>query len=198
MIFSFYYNSDLVGKIISIIIIFYSILIIHPGNYDYDKLYTILPRTNLKENNTYKNLTDIFESRLLYIDNSNLTKEYIHFIRPLKGKKLKRGKARESQKVSYNFKNRTDKLNYKEFMKICNSERLIYTNITKPDKNPIISVILPSFNKEKVLMKSVRSIQNQSLKNIEIIIVDEMDFFILKVNIYFILILVIYLKIIMY
>ena len=173
MIFSFYYNSDLVGKIISIIIIFYSILIIHPDNYDYDKIYQILPRINLNENNSYKNLTNIFESRLLYIDNSNITKEYIRFIRPLKGKKMKRNKSRKSKKVIYYFKNRTDKLKYKEFIKICNSERLIYTNISKSDKNPLISVILPSFNKEKVLMKSVRSIQNQSLKNIEIIIVDD-------------------------
>jgi teichuronic acid biosynthesis glycosyltransferase TuaG len=38
---------------------------------------------------------------------------------------------------------------------------------------PLISVILPIFNKEKVLMKSIRSIQNQSFKNIEIIIVDD-------------------------
>ena len=112
-----------------------------------------------------KSLTDIFESRLLYIDNTNLTKEYIHFIRPLKGKKIKRNKSRESKKVFYNFKNRTDKLKYKEFIKICYSERLIYKNTSKSDKNPIISVILPSFNKEKVLMKSLRSIQNQSLRN---------------------------------
>ena len=173
MILCLYYNQDLIGKIISIIIIFYLIVIIHPDNYDYDKLYQILPKTNLNRNISYKNLTDIFESRLLYIDKTNLTKEYIHFIRPLKGKKMKRNKSRDSKQVFYNFKNRTDKLKYKEFIKICDSERLIYTNISKSDKNPIISVILPSFNKEKVLMKSVRSIQNQSLKNIEIIIVDD-------------------------
>jgi cellulose synthase/poly-beta-1,6-N-acetylglucosamine synthase-like glycosyltransferase len=80
---------------------------------------------------------------------------------------------RKSESVFYNFKNRTDKLNYKEFIKLCNSERLIKTNISKSEKNPSISVILPSFNKEKDLMKSIKSIQNQSLKNIEIIIVDD-------------------------
>ena len=32
---------------------------------------------------------------------------------------------------------------------------------------------MPSFNKEKVFLKSLRSIQNQSIKNIEIIIVDD-------------------------
>jgi len=173
MFFSCDYNSDLIEKIISIIIIVYSILIIHWEIYYYDKFYEILPKTNLKENNSYKNLTDIFESRLLYIDDTNLTKEYIHFIRPLNGKKIKHNKLRESKSIFYNFKNRTDQLRYKEFIKICDSERLIYTNISKSDKNPLISVILPSFNKEKELMKSIRSIQNQSLKNIEIIIVDD-------------------------
>jgi glycosyltransferase involved in cell wall biosynthesis len=86
---------------------------------------------------------------------------------------LKPNIHRKSQSVFYNFKNRTDKLSYKEFIKVCNSERLINANISKLEKNPSISVILPSFNKEKDLMKSIRSIQNQSLKNIEIIIVDD-------------------------
>ena len=44
-------------------------------------------------------------------------------------------------------------------------------NIT--DYIPIISIIIPSFNKYDVILKSVRSIQNQSFKNIEIIIVDD-------------------------
>jgi glycosyltransferase involved in cell wall biosynthesis len=138
---------------------------------NYDKIYDILPRINLNKRN--KNLTDIFESRLLYIDDSNLTKEYIHFIRPLNRKSVKPNVQRKSQSVFYNFKNRTDKLSYKEFIKKCNLERLINTNNSKLEKSPLISVILPSFNKEKVLMKSIRSIQNQSLKKIEIIIVDD-------------------------
>ena len=37
----------------------------------------------------------------------------------------------------------------------------------------MISVILPSYNKENEILRSVRSIQNQSFKNIEIIIIDD-------------------------
>jgi glycosyltransferase involved in cell wall biosynthesis len=37
----------------------------------------------------------------------------------------------------------------------------------------LISIIVPSYNKENQILKSIRSIQNQSLKNIEIIIVDD-------------------------
>jgi len=45
-------------------------------------------------------------------------------------------------------------------------------NYKKPNI-PFISVIVALFNKEKVLLGSIRSIQNQSLKNIEIIIVND-------------------------
>ena len=173
MVFSFYSKFDLNKKLIFIIITIYLTLKKNKNNYDYDKMFDILPRTNLNENDRNKNLTNIFESRLLYIDDTNLTKEYIHFIRPLNEKSMKPNIQRKSESKFYNFKNRTDKLNYKEFIKICNFERLLNTSISSKEKNPSISVILPSFNKEKYLMKSIRSIQNQSLKNIEIIIVDD-------------------------
>jgi glycosyltransferase involved in cell wall biosynthesis len=52
-------------------------------------------------------------------------------------------------------------------------EKLIYKNIKKASNQPLISIILPIYNKEKDIMKSIRSVQNQSLKNIEIIIVDD-------------------------
>ena len=173
MILNFNSKFDLIRKSIFIIITVYSALKINSINYISQEKYDILPRTNLKENTSNINLTDIFESRLLYIDDRNLTKEYIRFIRPLNETRVKNNKYKKSENVIYSFENRTGKLNYKEFIKICQSERLIYRNVNESSKSPLISVILPSFNKEKVLMKSIRSIQNQSLKNIEIIIVDD-------------------------
>ena len=70
-----------------------------------------------------------------------------------------------------NFKNH--EINYYNFSKLCIEEKLIDFNNYSSNYKPQISVILPSFNKENVLMKSIRSIQNQSFKNIEIIIVDD-------------------------
>ena len=46
-------------------------------------------------------------------------------------------------------------------------------NDIKYTDEPLVSVIISSYNKENLIMKTVRSIQNQSLKNIEIIIVDD-------------------------
>ena len=76
--------------------------------------------------------------------------------------------------IIYSFyRKKRDQIHFLRFIQLCLEEKLMEPNIFKSDNSPLISVILPSFNKEKVLMKSVRSIQNQSLKNIEIIIVDD-------------------------
>jgi len=56
---------------------------------------------------------------------------------------------------------------------MCQNEKLIDFNIPKDINNPLISIIVSSYNKENLVIKTVRSIQNQSLKNIEIIIVDD-------------------------
>ena len=41
------------------------------------------------------------------------------------------------------------------------------------DNNPIISIVVVSYNKQNILLNLIRSIQNQKLKNIEIIIVND-------------------------
>ena len=43
----------------------------------------------------------------------------------------------------------------------------------KKNKNPIITVIIPSYNCEKTIIPSIRSIQYQNFSNIEIILVDD-------------------------
>lgn len=66
-----------------------------------------------------------------------------------------------------------DQTTFKEFAKICIEEKLLYNEKIKEYNNPLISIIIPSFNKKKDIMKSIRAIQNQSFKNIEIIIIDD-------------------------
>ena len=128
-------------------------------------------------NNIFKILKKIFKSRELYINDAELTNEYIRFIKPVNQKEekiyQKKGKEKDIKFDEKFFKKRKDQYNFKEFGKICCEEKLIGSNIIKNNHKPLISVILPTFNKEFTLMKSVRSIQNQSLKNIEIIIVDD-------------------------
>ncbi len=141
-----------------------------------NEFMNILPKTNFEIYNISQNLNQIFKSKQLFINNSSLTKEYINFIRPVnKEEESKYDKDSLKEEIRFNldyFKFREEKANYSNFGKLCIKEKLF-----KKEKNeifePIISVIVPSFNKEHFIMKSIRSIQNQSFKNIEIIIVDD-------------------------
>ena len=151
----------------------------HESNKCIEKFLDILPSTYPKSNN--KNLKSVFESRILYINNSNITNEYIRCLRPLKlflrNKNSKLRKKYIRQKISqYYFRRRKDQFSFEEYSKQCIKEKLINQNKIKTykiSKTPFISIIIALYNKEKELLKSIRSIQNQSLKNIEIIIVND-------------------------
>ena len=140
------------------------------------KFIEILPRISL-EKDYFPNLKEIFKSKKLYINDADLTNEYIRFIKPInenEEKKYKKiGKEKDIKFDENFFKKRKDQYDFKEFGKICSQEKLIDSNIIKNNNRPLISIIIPTYNKELTLMKSVRSIQNQSLKNIEIIILDD-------------------------
>ena len=38
---------------------------------------------------------------------------------------------------------------------------------------PLVTAIIPLYNSKKIILRSIRSIQNQDMKNIEIILVDD-------------------------
>ena len=140
------------------------------------EFYNILPKISLHNNSNVTSLSEVFESRELFISDINLTLEYINFIRPIDKKIEKKYK-----KKLYNhfepdmkpFENRKNQIDIHTFYKICKEEKLISDKKIEYDNKPLISIIVPSFNKEDMILKSVRSIQNQSFKNIEIIIVND-------------------------
>lgn len=60
-----------------------------------------------------------------------------------------------------------------EFRKI-NSENILIDKVKyKKVKNPNISVIVTNYNQDHCIYKCLRSIQNQSIKNLEIIVIDD-------------------------
>ena len=131
----------------------------------------------LINNKKPKYLNHIFKSRQLLINGQNITKDYIHYIRPINEKnELKYRKKYSNKKIKFfsnYFKKKKGQLNHIKFGELCMNEKLINNDKIFFSEKPLISIILPSFNKEDIIMKSIRSIQNQSLKNIEIIIVDD-------------------------
>ena len=120
---------------------------------------------------------DLFTSRQIYISEARITPDYIKFIRsinetdkPELKKKLKKKEIIIDNNI---YKKRIDQYKYTEFCELALNEKLL--NYTKLEKNyePIISIILPVYNKQNLLLKSIRSIQNQNFKNLEIIIIND-------------------------
>ena len=160
-----------------LIFLFSIFLLLLKMNYNNNKIpyANLIPYINSINNKPY-NLKKLFNSRRLYIPDANLTNEYIHYIRPINESNNEKNMIdydKEQIFFDNNFIKRKDQLDFKDFAKLCEEEKLIYKNIKKISNQPFISIIFASFNKEKEIMKSVRTIQNQSLKNIEIIIVDD-------------------------
>ena len=139
------------------------------------KFKKFLPK--VKNNNSYiPNLKEIYNSKELFINSEDITNEYIKYIRPLEENEEREPEKNHSE-IIFNkkyFKKREDQYSYKKYVKLCQEEKLIINPFNiKYDNNPLISIIVCSYNKENLIIKSIRSIQNQSLKNIEIIIVDD-------------------------
>jgi len=62
---------------------------------------------------------------------------------------------------------------FNAFISICLNDQLIDNNTYPLSPNPKISVIMPLYNGGKYLYYSLRSIQNQKMKDIEIIFIDD-------------------------
>ena len=136
----------------------------------------MLPLINITGNLTKANKSQIFENRRLFINENNISKQYIKYIRPIDEDSEKNYKQALFPFLSFeNYPNETreDQMTVKEFYKINQKEKLIDKEKYFPSENPMISIILPVYNKQNLLLKSLRSIQNQSFKNIEIIIIDD-------------------------
>ena len=144
--------------------------------YDKNDFNEILPKISLTKK-TAPSFEEIFNSRTLFLSLANLSGEYLRYIRPINEDEEQNFKKKYSENETTIspeiFKKRENQYNFKDFAKLCLEEKLIDSKKIEYNNNPFISLILPSYNKANILLKSIRSIQNQSFKNIEIIIVDD-------------------------
>ena len=63
---------------------------------------------------------------------------------------------------------------YEEFYSLNSQDKLIEENVKfEKSKNPEVSIVITAYNLDKCIHRVLRSIQNQSLKNLEIIIIDD-------------------------
>ena len=144
----------------------------------YKNLY---PTLTLELINDFPTLNEIFNGRILYINDRNLTNKYIRHVREIEDKeeeKFQRELYKDLVPNDTFNENRENLYSSNNFIDICNQQKLINPELlSKTDipimSEPAISIIIPIYNKRNEIMKTVRSIQNQSFRNIEIILMDD-------------------------
>ena len=144
---------------------------------NFSKYKNMLPRLSPDFNTDPSSIEEIFNAREIYISDAKINSEYLKYLRPINETEEEKYNQRLSKHDSVIdkklFEKRADQLDYRDFCQIALDEKLIDTSKIKYDNKPIISVVVPSYNKKDILIKSIRSIQNQNFKNIEIIIVND-------------------------
>ena len=142
-----------------------------------DNLTTYLktfPSFNLQERTN--DINDIFKARRLYINENNITSDYIEFIRPINKKEEAQYNQILYKNILYNdYPNaqRQGQMNPNLFYGLCNQDKLINTKKIEPSEEPSISIIIPVIREKPNLIITMNSIQAQTFTNIEIIIVDD-------------------------
>ena len=145
------------------------------NNYKYkNMLPRITPEVNAKSPSS---IEEIFNSRQIYITDAKITPDYLKYIRPINETEEQKYNKRYSEGETIIDKTiyakRSDQLNYKKFCELALNEKLIDNKTIEYNNKPDISIIITSYNRKNILLKSIRSIQNQKFKNIEIIIVND-------------------------
>ena len=137
-------------------------------------LYEAFPKTKLSATKIMS-IEEIINSKKLYINESIITSEYIKLFKKFNSQDEPLNKSEELKTtlINDNILKKKDKIKWDDFYYLCKNGKLIESLNNKYVENPLISVIIPSFNKKKEIIASIRSIQNQSFNNIEIIIVDD-------------------------
>ena len=146
-------------------------------NFD-NRFKRLYPDYTLELRNAFPTKEDTFTRRLLYVNGENLTNRYVKHMRPV-NETLEQPYEEELYKnLIPNDTFSEDRQNFiktKNYIEICEGESQIYKVIKSDTSKPLISIILPAYNKKNQIIKTIRSIQHQTLKNIEIIIVDDLS-----------------------
>ena len=97
---------------------------------------------------------------------------YAHFSAIIE-EKTKIINEKELIRMEDNYMKFINESEIKKFVEINNNDILISEDKIGKYKNPDVSIIILMYNQANCIHKCIRSIQNQSLKNIEIIIIDD-------------------------
>jgi glycosyltransferase involved in cell wall biosynthesis len=122
------------------------------------------------------NIKEMFKSRKIYINEKNITNEYIHFLRPINPKEEEQYNQILYKNVLYDEYPNTKKqgqMNVNDFFNSVNKDKLIQSQKIEESNEPKISIVIPLTTQKPNLIRSFNSIQSQTFKDLEIIIVDD-------------------------
>lgn len=135
----------------------------------------LLPKVNTSV--VVSSLDELFSLRQIFINDIDITKDYILKVRKINSTEDEKFNPIYSQtEMNFTadyFQKRNSQMNYTQFIILNQEESIIDTSPIEYDNKPLISIIICVYNNKDYIIKSIRSVQNQSLRNIEIIIVDD-------------------------
>ena len=114
----------------------------------------MLPHLLVNCSDNLSSIKTIFDVKQIYISNVKITPEYIRYIRAINNTRetIQNNYIKSEIKIDNNiYRKRTNQYDYKEFCKIAINEKLINKNKIIYNNTPIISVIMPSYNKQDIL-----------------------------------------------
>ena len=133
-----------------------------------------LPKNNKKKK--ILSFSSIFNNKHLYINNKQINYDYIYTIRQKDFKNNdKRDVSFQNDESDFSkFEKRAGQISLRDFYVKCDNvdqKNLGY----KPRSydTPLISIIISAYKKKQNLLRTIKSIENQTFKNLEIIIVDD-------------------------
>ena len=147
----------------------------HVKNSEFLSFSDLLPKVNAT--NVVPSIDEVFNNRQIYINEKDITTDYIQKLRKINSTEDEKNNpiyAQTEMKFTADyFTKRNDQMNYTEYIKLIQGESIINTSPIEYDNKPFISIIVCIYNKKDYIIRCLRNIQNQSLRNIEIIIVDD-------------------------
>ena len=121
------------------------------------KYQHLLPRLSPDSNDIPSSLEAIFNARQIYISDAKITPDYIRYIRPInetEEEKYKKPYSENETMIDRNlFQKRNDQYDYYDFCRLALAKKLIDEKEIKYDNKPLISIIIPSYNKNEMLLK---------------------------------------------
>ena len=130
---------------------------------------------NRLKNKKLKNITNIIDSYIYIIKLITILLFSFLLFYLYIGKKivLKKRKYYYDKILEFENKQNITQTEIKEFRKINSQNILLDKKKYKKNENPDLSIIITIYNQGHYIHKCIRSIQNQSFKNLEIIIIDD-------------------------